>query len=309
MFERFTDRARRSLVLAQEEARTLGHNFIGTEHILLGLLAEGTGVAAVVLNALGFTLESARQRVSEEIPPMDEPVADKPPFTPRAKKCLELSLREALQLGHNYIGTEHMLLGIVREGEGVAAQVLVSGGYELPDVRRAVLAQLGQSDPRLPNDPHLRARLAATVTGRPPMTQAATAVIPAAVRLATQDAGNGPWRVGTHHLLRALTEQTGTMAAGALAELGVSAEKVAAALAAVDITQTTDAPPKPLVATPPLEFDLGGGVVIRVGDREMAERILQGDADPATLAGRLKELMGFPVDQPVDQPVEGEEGA
>ncbi|MGH8921240.1 MAG: Clp protease N-terminal domain-containing protein, partial [Actinomycetes bacterium] len=113
MFERFTDRARRVLVLAQEEARLLNHNFIGTEHILLGLIHEGEGVAAKALEQLGISLEAVREKVEETIGPAGTSPAGSPPFTPRAKKVLELSLREALQLGHNYIGTEHMLLGLV----------------------------------------------------------------------------------------------------------------------------------------------------------------------------------------------------
>ena len=131
MFERFTDRARRVLVLAQEEARLLNHSFIGTEHILLGLIHEGEGVAAKALEPLGVTLEAVREKVEETIGLAGTAPTGSPPFTPRAKKVLELSLREALQLGHNYIGTEHMLLGLVREGEGVAAQVLVSLGADL----------------------------------------------------------------------------------------------------------------------------------------------------------------------------------
>src|SRR6202158_1572591 len=124
LFERFTDRARRVLVLAQEEARLLNHNFTGTEHILLGLIHEGEGVAAKALDSLGITLEAVREKVEEAIGMTGSTPSGSPPFTPRAKKVLELSLREALQLGHSYIGTEHMLLGLVREGDGVAAQVL-----------------------------------------------------------------------------------------------------------------------------------------------------------------------------------------
>ncbi len=142
MFERFTDRARRVLVLAQEEARLLNHNFIGTEHILLGLIHEGEGVAAKALESLGISLEAVREKVEETIGPAGSSTTGSPPFTPRAKKVLELSLREALQLGHNYIGTEHMLLGLVREGEGVAAQVLVSLGADLSRVRQQVIQLL-----------------------------------------------------------------------------------------------------------------------------------------------------------------------
>ncbi|MGD0343471.1 MAG: ATP-dependent Clp protease ATP-binding subunit [Acidimicrobiales bacterium] len=142
MFERFTDRARRVLVLAQEEARLLNHSFIGTEHILLGLIHEGEGLAAKALESLGISLEAVREKVEETIGPAGTAPTGSPPFTPRAKKVLELSLREALQLGHNYIGTEHMLLGLVREGEGVAAQVLQSLGADLPRVRQQVIQLL-----------------------------------------------------------------------------------------------------------------------------------------------------------------------
>ena len=142
MFERFTDRARRVLVLAQEEARLLNHSFIGTEHILLGLIHEGEGLAAKALESLGISLEAVREKVEETIGPAGSAPTGSPPFTPRAKKVLELSLREALQLGHNYIGTEHMLLGLVREGEGVAAQVLISLGADLSRVRQQVIQLL-----------------------------------------------------------------------------------------------------------------------------------------------------------------------
>jgi Clp amino terminal domain, pathogenicity island component len=138
MFERFTDRARRVVVLAQEEARLLNHNYIGTEHILLGLIHEGEGVAAKALESLGISLEAVRAQVEEIIGQGQTAPTGHIPFTPRAKKVLELSLREALQLGHNYIGTEHILLGLIREGEGVAAQVLVKLGADLSRVRRQV---------------------------------------------------------------------------------------------------------------------------------------------------------------------------
>jgi ATP-dependent Clp protease ATP-binding subunit ClpC len=128
--------------LAQEEARLLNHNFIGTEHLLLGLIREGEGVAAQVLESIGVSLVAARDRIAESVGRAAGPTIGSPPFTPRAKKVLELSLREALQLGHNYIGTEHLLLGLVREGEGVAANVLVSLGAELPQVRRQVITSL-----------------------------------------------------------------------------------------------------------------------------------------------------------------------
>src|SRR4051812_17011693 len=145
MFERFTDRARRVVVLAQEEARMLNHNYIGTEHILLGLVSEGDGVAAKALESLGIAVEGVRQQVEEIIGQGQQAPSGHIPFTPRAKKVLELSLREALQLGHNYIGTEHILLGLIREGEGVAAQVLVKLGADLNRVRQQVLQLLSGS--------------------------------------------------------------------------------------------------------------------------------------------------------------------
>ncbi|SDS88200.1 ATP-dependent Clp protease ATP-binding subunit [Paraoerskovia marina] len=142
MFERFTDRARRVVVLAQEEARMLNHNYIGTEHILLGLIHEGEGVAAKALESLDISLDGVRSQVTEIIGEGQQAPSGHIPFTPRAKKVLELSLREALQLGHNYIGTEHILLGLIREGEGVAAQVLTKMGADLNKVRQQVIQLL-----------------------------------------------------------------------------------------------------------------------------------------------------------------------
>jgi ATP-dependent Clp protease ATP-binding subunit ClpA len=145
MFERFTDRARRVVVLAQEEARLLNHNYIGTEHLLLGLAHEGQGVAAKALESLGIRLEALRSQVEEIIGRGQYGPSGHIPFTPRAKKVLELSLRESKQLGHNYIGTEHILLGLIREGEGVAAQVLVKLGAGLSRTRAQVIQLLSDS--------------------------------------------------------------------------------------------------------------------------------------------------------------------
>jgi hypothetical protein len=163
MFERFTERARRVVVLAQEEARMLNHNYIGTEHLLLGLLREGEGVAAGALTSMGIELEAVRSQVEEIIGQGGAAPAGHIPFTPRAKKVLELSLREARQLGHNYIGTEHILLGLVREGEGVAAQVLVKFGAEMNPVRQQVVRLLTTFAGEVPigageapSDPELR---------------------------------------------------------------------------------------------------------------------------------------------------------
>jgi DNA repair exonuclease SbcCD ATPase subunit len=142
MFERFTDRARHVVDLAQEEARALDHNYIGTEHILLGLIHEGEGVAAQALESLGISLDAVRQQVEQIIGRGQQAPSGHIPFTPRAKKVLELSLREAKQLGHHYIGTEHILLGLIREGHGVAAQVLTELGADLNRVRQQVIQLL-----------------------------------------------------------------------------------------------------------------------------------------------------------------------
>src|SRR5215472_10682565 len=142
MFERFSQRARRVVVLAQEEARILNHNYIGTEHILLGLIREGEGLAARALESLGISLGAVRQQVEQIIGRGQQAPSGHVPFTPRAKKVLELSLREAKALGHNYIGPEHILLGLIREGSGVAAQVLVKLGADLNRVRHQVVQLL-----------------------------------------------------------------------------------------------------------------------------------------------------------------------
>jgi ATP-dependent Clp protease ATP-binding subunit ClpC len=161
MFERFTDRARRVVVLAQEEARVLNHAHIGTEHLLLGLVHEGEGVAARALESLGISRPAVRREVKEIIGRGEQPPSEHIPFTPRAKKVLELSLRESNQLGHTYVGTEHLLLGLLREGEGVAAQVLVRMGTDLNRARQQVVELLhGGSGERPPSGRRLRARSA-----------------------------------------------------------------------------------------------------------------------------------------------------
>ena len=159
MFERFTERARQVVVLAQDEARALKHNYIGTEHILLGLLREEEGLAARVLESLDITVEEVRAQVARIVGQGDEVTTGQIPFTPRAKKVLELALREALSLGHNYIGTEHILLGVVREGEGVAASILAGFGVGGEAVSNAVVDALSGSEPEAweyePNSPPL----------------------------------------------------------------------------------------------------------------------------------------------------------
>lgn len=142
MFERYTERARQVVVLAQDEARGLKHNYIGTEHLLLGLLREEEGLAARILSALNVTVDESRERVRAVIGEGDEVTVGQIPFTPRAKKVLELALREALSLGHNYIGTEHILLGLVRENEGVAMRIFLESDINAEQIRNEVMVQL-----------------------------------------------------------------------------------------------------------------------------------------------------------------------
>ena len=231
MFERFTDRARRVVVLAQEEARTLNHNYIGTEHILLGLLREGDGVAARVLQRIGVSSEAVRDKVTSIIGLGAEAApTGHIPFTPRSKKVLELSLREALQLGHNYIGTEHILLGLVREGQGVAAQVLVNLGLDMSSVRQAVIDELAGMGANI--------RMPSTGMVRTPETPAAAKAAAEARRLA------GGRAVGSQHVLRGLMGQEDSMAAKALADLGVTPEALEAKLAELDPAGTSDETPE-----------------------------------------------------------------
>ncbi|WP_313358175.1 ATP-dependent Clp protease ATP-binding subunit, partial [Microbacterium sp.] len=185
MFERFTDRARRVVVLAQEEAKMLNHNYIGTEHILLGLIHEGEGVAAKALESLGISLDAVREQVQDIIGQGQQQPTGHIPFTPRAKKVLELSLREALQLGHNYIGTEHILLGLIREGEGVAAQVLVKLGADLNKVRQQVIQLLSGAPGRE------TASVGATTNENQQSTQGGSQVLDQFGRNLTQAARDG----------------------------------------------------------------------------------------------------------------------
>jgi len=166
MLERFTDRARRVVKLAEEEARRLDHNYIGTEHILLGLIREGEGVAAKALESLGISLEAVRQQVEEIIGQGQQVPSEVIPFTPRSKKVLELSLRESLQLGHDYIGTEHILLGLIREGDGVAAQVLVKLGADLNRVRHQVIQLIAAQPPQAGRLPPREGALATEARAR-----------------------------------------------------------------------------------------------------------------------------------------------
>ena len=248
MFERFTDRARRVVVLAQEEARNLQHNYIGTEHLLLGLVAEESGLAGRALSRFGMSYVSVREEVTARVGTGSEQPAGRIPFTPRAKKTLELALREALALHHNYIGTEHILLGIEREGEGVAAQILTAHSADYAAVRTVLIELLQSTTPASPGRRWLRRREAAgpedpgepgdlsqpDEPGKLPTTPAAEAGLVWAARLA----GNGP--VGSHHLLLATLADPDTAAARALTGLGIDLDQAREALRNADITDTTD---------------------------------------------------------------------
>src|SRR5581483_4868764 len=261
MFERFTDRARRVVVLSQEEARRLKHSYIGTEHILLGLLDEGEGVACRALTGLGLSLDGTRQEVAEVVAPGSAELPSHIPFTPRAKKTLELSLREALQLQHDYIGTEHLLLGILTEveragkDEGVAVKILRRHA-ELAAVRTAVLNLLPPASPASgPTRRWRRARTAglaeiadlarAEAGARPTREQALLNATPAAdVTLAEAARLAGAQPVGSHHLLLASLADPGTAAARALAALGVDLDQAKEALRGMDVTGTSDELPE-----------------------------------------------------------------
>jgi ATP-dependent Clp protease ATP-binding subunit ClpC len=185
MFEVFTDRARRVVVLAQEEARMLNHDYIGTEHLLLGLIHEGEGVAVRALESLGISLQDLRRDVEEMIGRGQHELSGHIPFTPRTKRVLELSLRESQQLGHDYIGTEHILLGLIREAEGVAAQVLVKLGADLNRVRQQVLQLLGgRGHEEVGESEAGGTRVAGAVRQSPPVRQAGPQVVGTPLQLA-----------------------------------------------------------------------------------------------------------------------------
>jgi ATP-dependent Clp protease ATP-binding subunit ClpA len=260
MFERFTDRARRVVVLSQEEAIRLKHHYIGTEHILLGLLGEADGVAARALTGLGMSLESAREEAAELVPPGSVQLTSHIPFTPRAKKTLELSLREALQLNHNYIGTEHLLLGLIREGEGeqggrdegVAVKMLRQHA-ELPAIRAAVLNLLPPASGEKPAmrrwrraRPASLADLGLAETGiERTAEQAGLNATPAAdITLSEAARLAGAQPVGSHHLLLAALTDPGTAAARALVALGVDLGQAREALRDMDVTGTSDELPE-----------------------------------------------------------------
>jgi hypothetical protein len=303
MFERFTDRARRSVVLAQEEARNMQHNYIGTEHVLLGLLGESDGVAARVLSSFGMTPEGTRQEITAIVGTGSAKPAGHIPFTPRAKKTLELSLREALQLSHNYIGTEHILLGLIREGDGVAA-VVMKQHADLGAIRTATLDLLPSLRMEAPNIRRwLRGQPAPAVHPgevRPRLEQSALTATPAGDKTlsdAARLAATLP--VGSHHLLLAALADPDTAAARALSGIGVDLDQAMEALRTADVTGTSDELPEEagrrqmvvrvtderitLEATDPLIVEAGQSALRAVGDQADPPGTIRGDL-PASAA-------------------------
>jgi ATP-dependent Clp protease ATP-binding subunit ClpA len=296
MFERFTNRARHVVVLAQEEARRLHHNYIGTEHILLGLLGEPDGVAGRTLAGFGMSLEPTRREVTAIVSAGTTAPSGHIPFTPRAKKTLELSLREALSLHHNYIGTEHILLGLSREDEGVAAQVLRQHG-DLGAIRTAVidLAPAASPEPGGRGRRWLRRRAAAGPAEQgTPAEQAELNATPAAdttLSEAARLAGSQP--VGSHHLLLAALADPDTAAARALSSLGVDLDQAKEALRSADVTGTSDELPEEagrrqmliqvsgerltVEAADPVIIEAGQAAVKALGDQAGPTGTIRGD--------------------------------
>ncbi|RPF37928.1 Clp protease N-terminal domain-containing protein [Streptomyces sp. TLI_185] len=264
-FERFTVKARRVVVAAQEQARQLKHSHIGTEHLLLGLLDVPDGMAAQVLHQLGYDMETAQADIAAVVKPGTKELSGHIPFAARAKKVLELALREAQQLHHNDIGTEHILLALVREGEGVGAKVLAERINPVSRIRATVLASVeGSQDVAAGPWP----------TGTPATEDT----------LSTADALAGGAPVGSHHLLEAMLRAENSMAARVLRELGVDPDAVAAKIDELDPETTTDANPEEAAAR---------RMEIRLVDDEV-HLILR---DPATVAAAKKvtELSGGPI--------------
>jgi hypothetical protein len=300
MFERFTDLARHAIVLAQEEARgePLRHNYIGTEHLLLGLLGEPRGLAARVLNGFGMTLAGTREDVRVRVGAGEGPIImGHIPFTPRGKKVLELSLREALALNHNYIGTEHLLLGLVQEADGAGAGVLAARCGSLEAVREAVLTAVRQMMPpaerRLWQSQPVSLRPGpAAEPAQLPTTPAADSGLDEAARLA----GGGP--VGSHHLVLAALGDPGTAAARALTALGIDLDQARAALLAADVTGSTDELPQEagrrqlqvrltgdsltIELTDPVIVGLGRAALGALGDRAGQPPAIRGDLPIST---------------------------
>jgi ATP-dependent Clp protease ATP-binding subunit ClpA len=273
MFERFSGQARQVVVAAQEEARELDHNYIGTEHLLLGLLVTSEGLAYASLTALDYTHDGVQAKVEEIIGRGKATPGGHIPFTPRAKKVLELSLREALQLKHNYIGTEHILLGLIREGEGVGAQVLADK-HPLERIRGEVLRQLEAPGAR---ETHGAAR-----------TPAAHEVL----TLAAELAGDTP--VGSHHILEAMLQQPDSAAAKVLIDAGIDLDQLAAKLDEVSTEDTADDTPEQ-AATRQLELSVSDDAVTVVlhdsGSIELGKEIIELNGGPLAARGPQLDLL------------------
>jgi Clp amino terminal domain, pathogenicity island component len=289
MFERFTDRARRSVVLAQNEARRLQHNYIGTEHILLGLLGEESGVAAQVAQGFSLTLAVGREDVLAIIGRGKEAGAGHIPFTPRAKKCLELALREALQLGHDYIGTEHILLGILREGEGVGAQILLKHAASLSDVRAAVVDILPAATAeaqrrRLLRRAAGRRTTALRVQPEPQQPEVRT-TLAADISLAEAARLAGAGALASHHIVLAALGDPNAAAARTLVSLGLDLDRAREALRTADVTGSSDELPEEAgrrqmlitVTEDRLTLEASDAELIRLG-RAAAEALRAGPA-------------------------------
>jgi ATP-dependent Clp protease ATP-binding subunit ClpC len=271
MFERFTDKARHVVVLAQEEARGFQHNYIGTEHILLGLLGVPDGIGARALATLGLSLPEAREEVLTRVGAGQKSPEGHIPFTPRAKKVLELALREALALQHNYIGTEHIALGLVREGEGVGAQVVAAHTSEpvVMRVRMAVLDLLPVA-PAPTGRRWLRRNRGAsgddpTETAQLDTTPAGDATLSEAARLA------GARPVGSQHLLLAALADPDSAAARVLGTLGVDLDQAKDALRAVDVAGTSDESPEDVGCRAMRIHATDSQVTVELTDRAMIE--------------------------------------
>jgi ATP-dependent Clp protease ATP-binding subunit ClpA len=274
MFERFSGQARHVVVSAQEEARELDHNYIGTEHLLLGILATSDSLASASLSALGYTRDNVRAKVEELVGRGKASPGGHIPFTPRAKKVLELSLREALQLKHNYIGTEHILLGLLREGEGVAAQILADK-HPLDQIRGEVLTRIESPGTR-----------EAHGTGRTPAAHDVLA-------LAAELAGEGP--VGSHHILEAILQQPDSAAAKVLISAGIDVEQLATRLDDVSVEDTADDTPEQAAARQ-LELSVtDDSVTVTLHDSgsiEFGKQIVQLNGGPLAAGGPQLELLG-----------------
>jgi ATP-dependent Clp protease ATP-binding subunit ClpA len=338
MFERFTNHARHTVVLAQEEARRLQHNYIGTEHILLGLIGESGGLAARALQGFGMSIEGTRQEVAAIVGTGTSTVSGHIPFTPRAKKTLELALREALQLGHNYIGTEHILLGLIREADGVAATILKQHG-DLGAIRMAVLDLLPAASIEASRGRRWLRRRAAAEHGEAsaPTEQSVLSATPAAdatLSEAARLAGAQP--VGSHHLLLAALGDADSAAARALAALGVDLDLAKEALRGMDVTGTSDEQPEEagrrqmvihvtderltIEAADPVIIEAGRAALHALGDQADPPGTIRGDlpacASLSTVWQALQDSLGaiqrraaVPAESPRDPDKPGTEAA